>query len=109
MTITEITPDYSVSPQIGTDDVAEIARLGFRSIMCNRPEGESADQTPVAEVEAEAKRLGLGFAYVPVVSGQIDGQDVEDFRAAIDRLEGPVLAYCRSGGRCQNLWMLAHR
>jgi uncharacterized protein (TIGR01244 family) len=109
MSITEITPDYSVSPQIEPEDVAEIARLGFRSIMCNRPEGESADQTPVAEIEAEAQRLGLGFAFVPVVSGKIDSQNVEDFRQALDRLEGPVLAYCRSGGRCQNLFVLAQR
>jgi uncharacterized protein (TIGR01244 family) len=109
MSITEITPDYSVSPQIEPEDVARIAALGFRSIMCNRPDGESPDQAPVAAVEAEAKRLGLGFAYVPVVSGQIVGQNVEDFRASLERLEGPVLAYCRSGGRCQNLWILAQR
>lgn len=109
MSITEITPDYSVSPQITPEDVGEIAALGFRSIMCNRPDGESPDQTPVAEIEAEARRLGLGFAHVPVVSGRIDGQNVEDFRGALDRLDGPVLAYCRSGGRCQNLWMLAQR
>ena len=107
MRIVEITPDYSVSPQITATDVAAIKGFGFRSIMCNRPDGEEPGQPEVAEVRAEAERLGLGFAYVPVVSGQIDGQDVEDFRAAIDRLEGPVLAYCRSGGRCQNLWMLA--
>jgi len=109
MSITAITPDYSVSPQIEPEDVAAIAALGFRSIMCNRPDGESPDQAAVADVEAEAKRLGLGFAYVPVVSGQIVGQNVEDFRASLDRLEGPVLAYCRSGGRCQNLWILAQR
>ncbi|MFT3972998.1 MAG: TIGR01244 family sulfur transferase [Amaricoccus sp.] len=109
MSITEITPDYSVSPQILPEDVAGIAAQGFRSIMCNRPDGESADQTPVAAVEAEAKRLGLGFAYVPVVSGQIEAQNVADFRAALDRLDGPVLAYCRSGTRCQNLWMLSRR
>jgi len=109
MSITEITPDYSVSPQIEPEDVARIAALGFRSIMCNRPDGESAGQAPVAAVEAEARRLGLGFAHVPVVSGQIVGQDVENFRAALDRLEQPVLAYCRSGGRCQNLWSLARR
>ena len=109
MGITEITPEYSVSPQIAPDDVAEIARLGFRSIMCNRPEGESADQTPVAEIEAEARRLGLGFAYVPVVSGRIDVQNVADFTGALERLEAPVLAYCRSGARCQNLWMLSQR
>ncbi len=109
MAITEITPSYSVSPQITPDEVAGIQALGFRSILCNRPDGESADQTPVAEVRAEAERLGLGFAYVPVVSGQIDADDVTDFRAAIESLPKPVLAYCRSGARCQNLWLLAER
>lgn len=109
MSINKITPDYSVSPQILPDEVEGIAALGYRSIMCNRPDGESPDQTPVAEIEAEAERLGLGFAYVPVVSGMMDGQNVEDFREALARLEGPVLAYCRSGTRSQNLWLLAQR
>ena len=109
MAITEFTPDYSVSPQIGAGEVAEIAARGFRSIMCNRPDGESADQTPVAAIRAEAERLGLGFAFVPVVSGRIDAANVADFRAAFAALPGPVLAYCRSGARCQNLWMLAER
>jgi sulfide:quinone oxidoreductase len=79
MAITEITPTYSVSPQIRPEEVADIAALGFRSILCNRPDGESDDQTPVAAVRAEAERLGLAFAYVPVISGQIDADDVADF------------------------------
>lgn len=107
MAISEITPSYSVSPQITAGDVAGIKALGFRSIMCNRPDGESPDQTPEAEVRAEAERLGLAFASVPVVSGQIDAEDVADFRAAFERLPKPVLSYCRSGARCHNLWMLA--
>ena len=107
MTPLEITPAYSVSPQIGTADVAEIAASGFRSIICNRPDGEGPDQTAAAEIRAEAERLGLGFAFVPVVSGHIQPEDVEDFRAALATLPEPVLAYCRSGARCQNLWMLA--
>lgn len=107
MAITEITPDYSVSPQISAGELAGIKERGFQSVLCNRPDGESPDQTPEAEIRAEAERLGLAFAYVPVVSGQIDAEDVADFRAAFERLPKPVLAYCRSGTRCQNLWMLA--
>ena len=107
MTLTEITPDYSVAPQIETGDVAEIKAQGFRSIMCNRPDGESFDQTDVAEIRAEAERLGLGFAFVPVVSGAITSDDVDDFRGALASLPAPVLAYCRSGTRCRNLWALA--
>jgi uncharacterized protein (TIGR01244 family) len=109
MTITEITPDFSVAPQIARADVAAIAARGFRAIMCNRPDGESYDQTDVAEVRAEAERQGLAFAFVPVVSGAIDADDVADFKAAMAALPTPVLAYCRSGSRCRNLWLLAHR
>ena len=42
-----------------------------------------------------------------MISGGIVAEDVEDFAAALDALPAPVLAYCRSGSRCQNLWMLA--
>ncbi len=107
MSVTEITPDYSVAPQIATGEVAELKARGFRSIMCNRPDGESLDQTDVAEIRAEAERLGLGFAFVPVISGQITEGDVDDFRTALADLPKPVLAYCRSGARCRNLWTLA--
>jgi uncharacterized protein (TIGR01244 family) len=107
MRFVEITPSYSVSPQIAPGDVAEIAARGYRSIMCNRPDGEDLGQTPVDAIRAEAERLGLAFAFVPVISGGILPEDVTDFDAALADLPTPVLAYCRSGSRCQNLWLLA--
>jgi uncharacterized protein (TIGR01244 family) len=107
MNIKEISPDYSVSPQIGVDDVAGIAELGFRSIICNRPDGESPDQTDVALIRAQAEASGLAFAFVPARSGGIQPQNVDDHRAALAALPAPVLAYCRSGARCQNLWLLS--
>ena len=109
MTVHEITPVFSVSAQITPEEVAEIAARGFRSIMCNRPDGEAPDQPEAALVRAEAERQGLGFAFVPVVSGWITPDDVVDFSAALGSLPGPVLAYCRSGARCRNIWMLAQR
>lgn len=107
MAITPITPDYSFTPQIAPEDVAGLAAQGFRSIMCNRPDGEDPGQPAAAAIRAEAERHGLGFAMVPVVSGQFDPGKVEDFKAAMAELPGPVLAYCRSGTRSRNLWMLA--
>jgi sulfide:quinone oxidoreductase len=109
MPITRVSPDYSASPQIDREDVAEIAAMGYRSIMCNRPDGEAAEQPGADEIRAEAERQGLAFAFVPVVSGAITEADVESFKAALAALPTPVLAYCRSGARCQNLWMLARR
>lgn len=107
MTITKITPDYSVSTQISVEEVDDIAAQGYRSIMCNRPDGESADQTPVAEIRARAEELGLAFAFVPVISGGVAPQNVTAFEEALAELPAPVLAYCRSGTRCRTLWSMA--
>ena len=103
----ELTADFTVAAQIAPEDLPEIAARGFRSVLCNRPDGEAPDQTPFAEIDAAAREAGLATAYVPVVSGQISAEDVEGFRAALDDLPGPVFAYCRSGTRCQNLWLLS--
>lgn len=109
MMIRSIHPDYAVSPQIQPDDLAEVSRAGFRSVMCNRPDGESPDQPPFQVIADQATALGLKTAHVPVVSGRISEQDVLDFAQAIKDLPKPVFAYCRSGGRCGQLHELAQR
>ena len=47
-----LTDTVLASPQIGAADVAEAAAQGVTLIINNRPEGESDDQTPGAEIEA---------------------------------------------------------
>jgi sulfide:quinone oxidoreductase len=107
MDIKKLTPDISVSPQILPEDVAELAEQGFKSIVSNRPDGESADQPDYAEIESEAKARGLEVRYLPIVAGKMTDEDVAAFRQALDELPGPVLAYCRSGTRCAAAWALA--
>lgn len=104
-----ISADYTVAGQISPEDVPAIAAEGFRTIVCNRPDGEAPDQPPFAEIEAAAKSAGLEFRYLPVVSGQITAEDVDAFRTAINQAPQPVFAYCRSGTRSQNLWLLARQ
>jgi uncharacterized protein (TIGR01244 family) len=99
-----ITEDFTVSPQILAADVAEIVAGGFKSVICNRPDGESFDQTPYAEIKAEVLKAGLAFRYLPVVSGAMTHQDVEDMAEALKELPAPVFAYCRSGTRCGVLY-----
>lgn len=107
MDMKTLTADLSVSTQITAADVATIAAQGFKSILCNRPDGEGADQTAFAEIEAQAKALGLAVAYQPVVSGAVTDQDGADFAAVIADLPAPVFAYCRTGTRCTILWALS--
>ena len=104
MDLKKITEKTSVSPQITPDDIAAIKEAGFRAIICNRPDGEGADQPSFEEIEAAAKEAGLEAAYVPVTSGMVRDEDVEAFGAALKDLPRPVLAYCRTGTRSATLW-----
>ena len=102
----EITDNYAVSGQITPDEVAAVKAAGFRSVICNRPDDEQPGQPSAASVEAAARAAGLAFRHIPVISGQITGQNVADQAAALRELEGPVFAYCRSGARCTNLYAM---
>lgn len=107
MEVHQLTPFLSVSPQLTAADVGLAASMGFKAIICNRPDQESHDQPDMNEIRAAAERHGLEWRYQPVVSGQITDHDVAEFKALMDSLHGPVLAFCRTGTRCTTLWALA--
>lgn len=102
-----LTPALSVAAQIDPDDVPEIVRLGFKAIINNRPDNESPSQPASTEIAEAAKRTGLAYRYIPVRSGMVTDENVGDFAEALGELEGPVLAFCRSGTRCTVLWALS--
>ena len=106
MDMKKINGELTVSPQITPADVAEIAAAGFRSIICNRPDGEGADQPVFTEIEQAAKKLGLETSYLPVVSGKVTDEDAAKFGDEFARLPKPVFAYCRTGTRSATLWSL---
>lgn len=107
MDIKTIDETISVAGQINASDVETIAKAGFRSILCNRPDGEGDPQPSFDGVEQAAKQAGLAFTYQPVSSQGIQDQDVVDFAKCCDALPKPVLAYCRTGTRCTVLWSLS--
>jgi sulfide:quinone oxidoreductase len=103
---TKINDRLTVSGQIGLADVAEIAKQGFASIINNRPDGEEAGQPDHETIAAEAKKHGLTYHYIPVVTGNITRNDVVQFQKAVLR-DGPAFAHCRTGTRCYLLWGLS--
>jgi sulfide:quinone oxidoreductase len=107
MRINHVDETLSVSPQVVPADVAEIATLGFRAIICNRPDGEGPDQPSQDEIAAVAREAGLEFRYLPVVAGVVSDADTAGFAEAMRDLPGPVLAYCRTGTRSATLWSLS--
>ena len=106
MDLRAINATLSVSPQILASDLQKIADQGYRAVICNRPDGEGADQPTFEEIEEAAKAVGLEARYVPVEAGKVQDADADAFATAMDELPKPVLAYCRTGTRSATLWSL---
>jgi uncharacterized protein (TIGR01244 family) len=103
----QLTDQFWASPQIILEDVGAAKAQGFALIVNNRPEGEAEDQTPGERIEAAAQAAGLAYCAIPVTHAGFSEQQVHAMAAALERSEGAVLAYCRSGTRSTLLWALA--
>lgn len=103
----QITDQIFASPQIGLAEVAEAKAQGIALIINNRPEDESDDQTPGAEIEAASRAAGIDYVAIPVTHSGFSEWQVKAMAKAIAEAPGPVLAYCRSGTRSTLLWALA--
>lgn len=104
MDIRAINDEYSVSGQITVEDLDEVKALGFKSIVCHRPDHEAPDQPEFATIAARAKELGIDMAHVPVGSMGVTADAVRDMVDALDELPRPMLGYCRSGARSTNIY-----
>ncbi|MGS4986406.1 TIGR01244 family sulfur transferase [Roseibium sp. RP-7] len=102
-----INSQISVAPQVKPEDMADFAQQGFRSVICNRPDGEGADQPSFEEIEAAAGKLGMEARYLPIVAGKVGDTDAEEFGRLMESLPKPILAYCRTGTRSATLWSLS--
>ena len=107
MMFRKLTDMVYASPQIGTAAVEQAKALGITLIVNNRPEDESPDQTPGAEIEAAARAAGLDYVAIPVTHAGFSEWQVKAMAEALGEAKGPVLAYCRSGTRSTLLWSLA--
>lgn len=108
--LTRIDADFSASPQIDELDLHDIKAAGFKSVICNRPDSEDGSvHLDHNLLELAARKLGLQFAYLPVVPGQINDTNIASFKAAISKLPGPIVGYCRLGIRSKALYERAQK
>ncbi len=105
--IKPLSAEIAACGQVRPEHIPAIAAAGYKALLCNRPDGESADQPMFRDIANAAEAHGLRVALVPVVSGRISEQDAEQMLATVEELPKPILAYCRSGARSAMLWRLA--
>lgn len=105
MPIFKLSESLSVAAQITPQDVPNIAAQGFTTVVCNRPDGEVPDQASMDEIEAACNAAGLLFVRYPVNAMNFPGVDLDGLGELFDDPSQSVLAYCRTGTRCANLWV----
>ena len=106
MEIKNLSANFAVSPQIKISDLDEIWNAGYRSIICNRPDGEADGQALAGDVETAARAKGFDFLFLPVLSGRAAMPHAMQTRKALADMQKPVFAYCRTGTRCTVIWSL---
>ncbi len=106
MDIRQITPRYSVTPQISVEDLPAIKAAGFTRVICNRPDEENPPSHQAAAIEAAAKEQGLDFAVLPLTHQTMTPDNIAKQSELAETAGGPVLAYCASGTRSTVAWAL---
>lgn len=104
MQIHELEPGFAITEAITPADLEEVARRGFRSVVCNRRPGEAEDHPDDRALSARASELGLEWRCIPVTPGEYSEADIAAFGQALESLPTPILAFCRTGKRAVHLW-----
>ncbi len=105
MPIFQLTESLSVAAQITPQDIPNLAAQDFTVVVCNRPDGEVPGQATMDEIEAACNATDLLFIRYPVDAMNFPGPDIEGLGVLFDDPGQSVLAYCRTGTRCANLWV----
>ena len=107
MDIHQLTTQLSVSAQLQLEDIDQVVAAGFKTVICNRPDQEAEDQPASEEIRLACENKGLNWRFLPVNPRDYSNQQALEFGQLLKEVQGPVLAFCRTGTRCTNLWALS--
>jgi uncharacterized protein (TIGR01244 family) len=104
----QIAADVCVAPQLEPAAMAELAAMGFKSVVNNRPDFEEGPHQPTsAQVQAAAQAAGLAYAHLPVQPAYQSPEEIARMAELLANLPRPLVAFCRSGTRSGKLYQAA--
>ena len=104
----QIADGVFVAPQLEPAAMAVAARVGFKSVVNNRPDFEHDPGQPTnASIEAAAKESGLDYHFLPVDGAHQTPEQIAAFARLLPDLPRPLLLFCRSGARSTRLFAAA--
>lgn len=106
MKMKKLSAHFYVAEQFTIIDIEAASVHGIKTVINNRPDDEAEGQPKSADLEKAAKDLGLHYVHIPVHAKTITDQNIGDFQNTCREVQGPILAFCRSGMRSTCLWAL---
>ncbi len=106
--IIQLSEKVFVAGQIQPGHMSDLAAQGFKHVICNRPDHEVPGQATMTEMAEAAQASDLSFTPYPIDASNFPGEDLGALTALFDCGER-VLAYCRTGTRCANLWVASRK
>jgi uncharacterized protein (TIGR01244 family) len=103
----KINDDVTVGSQPTEDQLAELARAGFRTVVNLRTVGEQ-DQPLSPEAEGkEVRAIGMAYLHIPVSMKDLKAEQVDEFRRKLTDLPKPAFVHCYVGKRAGAFMMMS--
>jgi uncharacterized protein (TIGR01244 family) len=102
-----LSDEIAVGEMPTLDQVAILAKAGFRSLLNAQPDGEVARLVSSANAAEAAKAVEMAYAHVPLGSRRLTEPEIAAFAAALATLPKPIYACCYSGSRAAAGWAIA--
>ncbi len=102
-----LSDEIAVGEMPTADEIAILAKAGFKSLLSVQPEGEVGRLLSAAETEKVTREAGVTYAHVPVATRRPGDDIVEAFAKTMAGLPRPIYACCYSGARAAAAWALA--
>lgn len=104
---TALAKDIYICAQLRESDLPEVARAGFKTVICHRPDHEEDGQPDFADIAGKLHTLGIARTHhQPVTMPAVGVQDAQTLAETLAAESGhtPVLMFCRTGTRSAVLW-----
>jgi len=109
MDLKKLNDNIYIADQITTDDIDQLALLGIKTIINNRPDQEEKNQPLSKNIEKYACKLGLSYHYLPITPGDFSISNITDFKTLLMIKQSPIAVFCRTGNRSVTLWALSQK
>lgn len=104
----KLTDRMHVGGQITPENVGLLRNAGFKTIICNRPDGEKPDQHDAETIRSLAEAAGIAYHHNPLMPDNLTPDIVAKQARLLSESEGPIFAHCATGRRSTFLWALAN-